>query len=173
MEGKATDQQLRRAARNQSIFREVNEKLEGLAENFQAVSETAPFTCECADLGCIEMIDMTLSEYETIRKEPNNSSSYLATSTPSSNGSCQKTNATSWLRNTTKAASSQRNWTLGRDNPETPEDAEWLRKLIAACDKALEQLHVDTGTTTLHADMVSLRADLSARLERLDAEDAA
>lgn len=71
MEGKATEEQLRRAARNQSIFREVNEKLEGLAENFQAVAETAPFTCECADLGCIQMIDMSLSEYETIRKDPN------------------------------------------------------------------------------------------------------
>jgi hypothetical protein len=72
VEGKATQEQLKRAARNQSIFREVNERLEGLAENFKEVAETAPFTCECADLGCIQMIDMTLSEYETIRKDPNN-----------------------------------------------------------------------------------------------------
>jgi hypothetical protein len=58
--------------------------------------------------------------------------------------------------------------------PRPPEDAQWLRKLIAACDKALEQLSVDDkGTTTLHADLISLRADLSARLEKLDAEDAA
>ena len=71
MEGKATDEQLRRAARNQSTFREVNEKLEGLAENFQAVSEMAPFACECADLGCVEMIDLSLSEYEAVRKDPN------------------------------------------------------------------------------------------------------
>jgi 5-bromo-4-chloroindolyl phosphate hydrolysis protein len=69
--GKATEEQLKRAARNQSIFREVNEKLEGLAENFQAVSETAQFTCECADLGCIAMIDLTLNEYEAVRKNPN------------------------------------------------------------------------------------------------------
>lgn len=71
MEGKATEEQLKRAARNQSIFREVNERLEGLAENFKAVSETAPFSCECADLGCFTMIDMTLSEYEAVRKDPN------------------------------------------------------------------------------------------------------
>jgi tetrahydromethanopterin S-methyltransferase subunit G len=44
VEGKATEEQLRRAARNQSIFREVNERLEELAEKFQAVSETAPFS---------------------------------------------------------------------------------------------------------------------------------
>jgi hypothetical protein len=71
VEAKAPEEQLRRAARNQSVFREVNEKLEGLAENFQAVSDTAPFTCECADLGCIAMIDMNLSEYEALRKDPN------------------------------------------------------------------------------------------------------
>jgi hypothetical protein len=71
MEGKASEEQLKRAARNQSIFREVNERLEELAESFQAVSETTPFSCECADLGCIQMIDLTLREYEGIRKEPN------------------------------------------------------------------------------------------------------
>jgi hypothetical protein len=71
VEGKATEEQLRRAARNQSIFREVNERLEGIAENFKEVAETAPFSCECADLGCIQMIDLSLNEYEAIRKEPN------------------------------------------------------------------------------------------------------
>ena len=58
--------------------------------------------------------------------------------------------------------------------PRPPEDADWLRKLIAACEKSFEQLHVDDArTTTLNADMISLRADLSARLEKLEAEDAA
>jgi hypothetical protein len=71
VEGKATEEQLRRAARNQSIFREVNERLEGLAESFKEVSETTPFTCECADLDCIEMIDMSLSEYEAVRRDSN------------------------------------------------------------------------------------------------------
>ena len=68
---KATDEQLRRAARNQSIFREVNERLEELAERFQVVAGTSPFSCECADLGCTAMIDMTLSEYEAVREDPN------------------------------------------------------------------------------------------------------
>jgi hypothetical protein len=55
-----------------------------------------------------------------------------------------------------------------------PEDAHWLRKLIAACDKALDQLPADERTTTtLHADIASLRAELRARLEKLDAEEAA
>jgi hypothetical protein len=71
LEEKASEEQLRRAARNQSMFREVNERLEDLAESFQVVAETSPFTCECADLGCNAMIDMTLSEYEAVRKKPN------------------------------------------------------------------------------------------------------
>ena len=71
MTPRAPEDQLRRAARNQSIFREVNERLEGLAERFKVLSETAPFSCECADLGCLAMIDLTLDEYEAVRKEAN------------------------------------------------------------------------------------------------------
>lgn len=59
-------------------------------------------------------------------------------------------------------------------HPRPPGDAHWLRKLVAACDKSLDQLSVDdAGTTTLRADIASLRADLMARLEKLTEEDAA
>lgn len=60
-----------RAARNQTLFREVNERLEGLAETFQHLTETSSFACECADLGCIAMMDLRLSEYEAVRGHPN------------------------------------------------------------------------------------------------------
>ena len=53
-----------RAAINQSVFREVNERLEGLAETFQYVAKTAAFTCECASLECVEQMEMSLDEYE-------------------------------------------------------------------------------------------------------------
>jgi hypothetical protein len=49
----------------------VNERLEGIAESFKFVSETSTFTCECADMGCIDMIDVTLAEYEEVRKGSN------------------------------------------------------------------------------------------------------
>ena len=52
-------------------------------------------------------------------------------------------------------------------------DAAWLRKLIAACDDAIDRLPDEPGLTMLHADIVSLRADLRAQLAGLDAEDAA
>ena len=49
----------------------MNERVEGLAEAFQHGSETSSFACECADLSCMAMIDLRLSEYEAIRSHPN------------------------------------------------------------------------------------------------------
>lgn len=60
-----------RAARNQALFREVNERLQELATSFQEIADTAVFACECADLQCVEQIDMTMDEYQSVRREPN------------------------------------------------------------------------------------------------------
>jgi hypothetical protein len=59
-----------RAAKNQSLFREVNERLVDLNEAFDLVVETAVFVCECARLDCIERLELTLQEYETVRDDP-------------------------------------------------------------------------------------------------------
>ena len=53
-----------RAARNQAMMREVNEQLEGLADGAAASRE---FVCECADPECIEPIELTSKEYESVR----------------------------------------------------------------------------------------------------------
>jgi hypothetical protein len=63
--------QAERAARNQALFREVNERLQELASTFQDVAGTTTFACECANLSCVEQIDMTLDEYEAVRSDPN------------------------------------------------------------------------------------------------------
>lgn len=60
-----------RAARNQSLFRDVNERLQGLADAFQHIAETGSFACECADTSCIDQMNLTLSEYEALRAVPN------------------------------------------------------------------------------------------------------
>ena len=62
---------IERAARNEALFREVNERLEDLATAFQEVAGSAVFACECADLACVKQIDLSLDEYETIRSDPN------------------------------------------------------------------------------------------------------
>jgi hypothetical protein len=60
-----------RATRNQALLREVNERLNDIAQSFQQMTSTAVFACECVDLGCVEQIEMTADEYEAVRSKPN------------------------------------------------------------------------------------------------------
>jgi hypothetical protein len=47
-----------RAARNQALFRAVNEKLKTIDEAFEAVTGRQTLTCECADLACVQTIEI-------------------------------------------------------------------------------------------------------------------
>ena len=62
---------LREAATKESLFREVNERAESLAETFERRSERRTFVCECADTKCVTQISLPLTEYEAIREHPN------------------------------------------------------------------------------------------------------
>ncbi len=63
------DQTQRRLAANQAMCREVNEAIE---RGQWPGEEDAPmaFRCECARLGCDQMIELSLREYERIREDP-------------------------------------------------------------------------------------------------------
>jgi hypothetical protein len=61
------DQQLH-AARNQSLFREVNEQIERVSRTSGLTFHE--FSCECADESCTESIPLTIQEYEHIRRIP-------------------------------------------------------------------------------------------------------
>ena len=54
---------LERLARNQALFREVNERVEKIAGDNNAVE----FVCECSNTECIESVELTLAAYERIR----------------------------------------------------------------------------------------------------------
>jgi hypothetical protein len=54
---------LERLARNQALFREVNERIETTVGNSEAVE----FVCECSNTDCINTIELSVSEYERIR----------------------------------------------------------------------------------------------------------
>lgn len=56
-----------RAARNESVFRELNEQLGAVATGDPAIPRG--FVCECADIACTEVLAVTLDEYERVRKE--------------------------------------------------------------------------------------------------------
>jgi len=53
-----------RIARNQAAYRAVNESIR--AGNPER--ETLPFMCECAHLGCNQLVELSLAEYEAVRR---------------------------------------------------------------------------------------------------------
>ena len=59
---------IKRAAKNQVLFREVNERIAESAERFD--SEETEFVCECADADCTHRISASLAEYEQVREDP-------------------------------------------------------------------------------------------------------
>jgi len=65
-----TDDELR-AAENQALFRQVNERIEELNQAFEDFTPFGSWACECADTACRKRIDMTIAEYEALRAHPN------------------------------------------------------------------------------------------------------
>lgn len=62
-----------RLAGNESLFREVNERVAEVAEHYVEVESTADrveFTCECGSATCTEAVALTLAEYEALRAVP-------------------------------------------------------------------------------------------------------
>jgi hypothetical protein len=57
-----------RTARNESLFREVNERVKALNEAFDALSRNAEWICECGNTVCLEPIQMAREEYEAVRE---------------------------------------------------------------------------------------------------------
>ena len=55
-----------RVARNQSTFREANERIEQTAAQFVDV-DPVPFICECPQRDCTELVRVSLAEYEVVR----------------------------------------------------------------------------------------------------------
>ena len=63
------DELQERLGANEAVFREINE---GIERGQWPGEEDAPisFRCECAKLGCNEMIELSVREYERVRANP-------------------------------------------------------------------------------------------------------
>lgn len=64
------EEQARRYASNEAIFRTVNEQIVSLNETFEPFSENSAFICECSRLDCMESVEMTPAEYARVRRNP-------------------------------------------------------------------------------------------------------
>lgn len=64
----AMDFREKRLGLNEAIFREVNERVEGLAKHFRwSRSEALDLVCECRQATCVQRIEMPQAEYEALR----------------------------------------------------------------------------------------------------------
>lgn len=52
---------------NEAVFREVNERIESLAQTFELDKQPLDLICECGDASCVQRIHMTLTEFEQLR----------------------------------------------------------------------------------------------------------
>lgn len=59
-----------RIAKNEALFRAVNETIELKAESIGVGADPVPFVCECPDPSCTEIVELTLVEYEEVRTGP-------------------------------------------------------------------------------------------------------
>jgi len=64
MDGMSDAGRIVRRAKNEALFRDINERLQDLNDDFG----TSEWLCECSDLECVDRIDMTDAEYEDVRR---------------------------------------------------------------------------------------------------------
>ena len=64
----------RRGAKNEALFREVNERIEELDTAFTGYGEgdalLIGFVCECGNEDCGETLEITQAQYESVRSDP-------------------------------------------------------------------------------------------------------
>jgi hypothetical protein len=58
------DPRTERVAKNEALFREVNERIKDVTGY-----ESAEYLCECGNASCTETIPMTISDYESLRSD--------------------------------------------------------------------------------------------------------
>ena len=56
-------------AENQKLFRKANDRFEQRVEEYSRDGVSAPFLCECADEACLGRVELTLPQYEEIRRQ--------------------------------------------------------------------------------------------------------
>jgi hypothetical protein len=56
-----------RLAKNEILFRAINERLDEMSVPW---SKTTDYLCECSDLLCTKVVELTNDEYERVRSRP-------------------------------------------------------------------------------------------------------
>jgi hypothetical protein len=59
-----------RAARNEALFREVNENIARLEERHGTATSEPAFLCECANADCTDHVSVDAEVYTRVREQP-------------------------------------------------------------------------------------------------------
>ena len=62
------DERVRRIGVNEAVFRQVNERIEDLAETF-GLGQSLDLICECGNANCTSRIEMDHAQYEELRSD--------------------------------------------------------------------------------------------------------
>jgi hypothetical protein len=62
------DERVRRIGLNEAVFRQVNERIEELADAF-GVTHRLDLVCECGGASCTQRIEMDRADYERLRSD--------------------------------------------------------------------------------------------------------
>ncbi len=63
------DERTGRYARNQALYREINERVLRINEAFESLVPLGDWICECANPDCTERLALTHEEYEQLRSD--------------------------------------------------------------------------------------------------------
>ena len=61
------DERIRRIGHNEALYRQVNERIEGLNDAFSLVTSEFAVICECGDLHCMQQVRVSREVYEQTR----------------------------------------------------------------------------------------------------------
>jgi hypothetical protein len=94
---------LTRLAKNEALFREVNERISEISQELAPGSPNPELidglVCECSDPQCLEKVGpLTITEYEGVRKDPTRFIMPLVIRRRTSNGSSTGNQATGWSK---------------------------------------------------------------------------
>jgi hypothetical protein len=64
------DERERRVVVNETLFREVNERIKDINQSFATLTEQMQIVCECGSGSCAERFPMLPGDYEELRANP-------------------------------------------------------------------------------------------------------
>ena len=166
-----------RLAKNEVLFRAVNEAIEQQALRFGGIEDEYEFVCECSAADCVERVTLTLRQYEQVRAEGTRFILAPGHADPEVELVVHRTATMTWWIRTGLRASSPSKRIRAAQIPRrisdrrpdgsrgVEEGSDLLVLLLAICQHTL--LALEAAENVLDTDLTE---DLTAMIDRTEAE---